>query len=229
MLEPTEGRFRVEAAIPGIAHAGDVVIVDPNERSIRVTRRVAWSKYRQLMEHQDCLRPVEPTTAEALLPVDAFEAMADALRRLASGLAGFDYESDGFSFFVDESYDLTEEGEHLLDELATIAAEGARRLGDVEGKTVHRSLPEWCEQQLAEVRETVEQVAWILWGASIASDVLPPPDRPGRAASHSYHMVRSAYKDLCERHADYRAADKAAVDQQHRDVGEWAVDTTRKG
>ena len=29
MLEPTAGRFIVEAAIPGIAHAGDVVIVNP--------------------------------------------------------------------------------------------------------------------------------------------------------------------------------------------------------
>ena len=125
--------------------------------------------------------------------MDTFEAMADALRPLACGLAGFDYESDSFSFFVDESYDLTEEGEHLLAELATNAAEGARRLGDVEGKAVHRSLPDWCEQQLAEVSETVERVAWILWGASIASDVLPQPDRPARAASHSYNMVRSAY------------------------------------
>ncbi len=228
MLEPTEGRFRVETAIPGIAHAGDVVIVDPNERTIRVTRRVAWSKYPQLMEHRDHLRPVEET-AEPLLPMDAFEAMADAIRPLATGLAGCDYESDGFSLFVDESYDLTDEGEKLLGELATKAAQGARRLGDMEGKTVHRSLPEWCEEQLAEVRETVERVAWILWGASIASDILPPPDRPSRAASHSYHMVRSAYKDLCERHADYRAADKAAVEEQHRDVGEGAVDTTKKG
>ncbi len=222
MLEPTEGRFRVDAAIPGIAGTGDEVVVDPNERSILVTRRVAWSKYPELMEH---LRP----TAEPLLPMDAFEAMADALRPLASGLAGFDYDSDSLSFFVDESYDLTEEGERLLGELATKAAEGARRLGDVEGKTVHRVLPDWCEQQLAEVRETVERVAWILWGASIASDVLPPPDRPSRAASHSYNMVRSAYRDLCERHADYRAADKTAVDQQHRDAGDRAVDTTKQG
>ena len=44
MLEPTAGRYTVAAAIPGIAHAGDVVVVDPNERSIRVTSRVAWSK-----------------------------------------------------------------------------------------------------------------------------------------------------------------------------------------
>ncbi len=197
MLEPTEGRFRVDAAIPGIAGTGDEVVVDPNERVIRVTRSVAWSKYRQLMEHQDDLRPVEET-AEPLLPMDTFEAMADALRRLAAGLVGFDYDSDSFSFFVDESYDLTEEGEHLLGELATIAAEGARRLGDVEGKTVHRSLPE-------------------------------SPDRPSRAASHAYTLVRGAYKDLSEKHADYRAADKAAVEEQHRAAGDLAVDTTKKG
>ena len=222
MLEPTEGRFRVEAAIPGIAGTDDEVVVDPDERSILVTRRVAWSKYPELMEH---LRP----TAEPLLPMYAFEAMADALRPLAAGLVGFDYESDSFTFFVDESYDLTEEGEHLLGELATKAAQGARRLGDVEGKTVHRVLPDWCEQQLADVSETVERVAWILWGASIASDVLPWPDHPTQAASHSYHMVRSAYRDLCERHADYRAADKAAVEEQHRDAGEGAVETPKEG
>ena len=220
MLEPTEGRYTVEAAIPGIAHAGDEVVVDPNERVIRVTRSVSWSKYPELMEYRDCLRPVERTPAEPLLPMYAFEAMAGSLRPLATGLESFDYESDSFSFFVDESYDLTEEGEHLLGELATIAAEGARRLGDVEGKTVHRVLPDWCEQQLAEVRETVERVAWILWGASIASDALSPPDRPARAAGLAYAMVRGAYWDLCGRHDEYRAAEKAAVEEQHRDAGE---------
>ena len=49
MLEATEGRFRVDAAIPGIAGTGDEGVVDPNERSILVTRRVAWSKYPELM------------------------------------------------------------------------------------------------------------------------------------------------------------------------------------
>ncbi len=213
MFEPTAGRYTVEGAIPGIAGTGDEVIVDPDERSIRVTRRVSWSKYPELMEHRAHLRRVEETP-EPLLPIDAFEAMAGALRPLATGLESFGYESDSFSFFVDESYDLTEEGEHLLAELATIAADGARRLGDVEGKTVHRVLPDWCEQQLAEVGETVERVAWILWGASIASDVLSPPDRPSRAASHAYTLVRGAYRDLCEKHADYRAADKVAVEEQ---------------
>ena len=130
---------------------------------------------------------------------------------------------------MDESYDLTDEGEHLLGELSIQATSGARRLGDVEGKTVHRVLPDWCEQQLAEVRETVERVAWILWGASIANDNLSPPDRPNRAASHAYAMARGAYRDLCERHADYRVADKAAVEEQHRGAGDRAVDTTNKG
>ena len=79
------------------------------------------------------------------------------------------------------------------------------------------------------MRETVERIAWILWGASIASDVLPSSDRPSRAASHAYTLVRGAYKDLCEKHADYRAADKAAVEEQHRDAGDRAVDTTKEG
>ena len=207
MLEPTEGRFRVETAIPGIAHAGDEVVVDPNERTITITRRVAWSNYSQLMEH---LIPV----AESLLPMDAFEAMAEVLRSLVNGLASFDYDSNGFSFFVDESHDLTDEGERLLGELATKAAEGARRLGDLEGKAVHRFLPDWCEQQLAEVRESVERVSWILWGASVATDVLSPPDLPSRAASHAYAMVRGAYRDLCGKRAEYYAADKVADPQQ---------------
>ena len=207
MLEPTEGRFRVETAIPGIAHTGDEVVVDPKERTILITRRVSWSKYPQLMEH---LIPV----ADPLLPMDAFEAMADVLRPLVNGLAGFDHDSDGFSFFVDESYDLTEEGEKLLGELATKAAEGARRLGDMEGKTVDRVLPDWCEQQLAEVREALERVSWILWGACIATDVLSSPDQPSRAASLAYAMVREAYRDVCERGSEYRVAEKVADPQQ---------------
>jgi len=122
--------------------------------------------------------------------------------------AGFDYESDSFSLFVDESYDLTDEGERLLGDLAATATEGARRLGYLEGRTA----PRWCEHQLADVRETVERVAWILWGASIATEALSPPDRPSRAAGLAYAMIRGAYRDVCERHAEYRAADKAAVE-----------------
>ena len=193
--------FTVETAIPGVARVGDEVVVDVNERSILVTRRVSWSRYPEVREH---LRSV----AEPLLPMGTFEAMADALRPLATGLAGFDYESDAFSLFVDESYDLTDEGERLLGDLAATAAQGARRLGDLEGRTA----PVWCEQQLADVRETVERVAWILWGASIASEALSPPDRPSRAAGLAYAMVRGAYGDLCETKAEYRAADKAAVE-----------------
>ena len=164
------------------------------------------------MEH---LIPV----ADPLLPMDAFEAMAEVLRSLVNGLASFDYDSNGFSFFVDESHDLTDEGERLLGELATKAAEGARRLGDLEGKAVHRFLPDWCEQQLAEVRESVERASWILWGASIATDVSSPPDLPSRAVNHADAMVRGAYRDLCERHAEYRAAEKTVVDQQQEDEG----------
>lgn len=189
MIDPTEGRFTVETAIPGIAGVGDEVVVDSSERTILVTRRVSWAKYPKIIDHL-C------AAAQPLLPMDAFEAMTDTLRPLVSGLSVFDYESDSFSLFVDESYDLTEEGEHLLGELATRAADGAQRLGDVEGKTVHRLLPDRCERQLAEVRETLERVAWILWGASIVSDVLTPPDRPSRAAGLAYAMVRGAYGEL---------------------------------
>ncbi len=38
MLEPTEGRFRVETAIPGVADAGDVVVVDPSEKTATAER-----------------------------------------------------------------------------------------------------------------------------------------------------------------------------------------------
>ena len=111
MLEPTVGRFRVEAAIPGIAGADDVIIVDPNKRGIIVKRWVSWSKYPNLMEHRDRLRsmdtspssedvapatiaadepedPQEPARSESeqLMPMEAFDAMADALGPLAHGL-----------------------------------------------------------------------------------------------------------------------------------------------
>ncbi len=64
--------------------------------------------------------------------------------------------------------------------------------------------------------------------------VSPPTSYPHRIAragqrANAYTLVRGAYRDLCEKHADYRAADKAAVEEQHRDAGERAVDTTRKG
>ena len=60
MIEPTVGRFRVEAVIPGIAGTDDVIIVDPNKRGIIVNGWVSWSKYPTLMAHRDRLRSLDP-------------------------------------------------------------------------------------------------------------------------------------------------------------------------
>ena len=171
------------------------------------------------------LEPNEPTKTESeqLMPMEAFEAMADALRPLASGLGDFTVASEVYSCFVDggdtENCKLTDEGVHHIDELASTAADGARRLDHAVASVLHRYLPDWCESQLTEVNLIVERIAWILYGAAAAVDDGSSPERPQWAAVHGYNMARDAYRVLCAKFDDYEAAQKVAREQDYKDRG----------
>ena len=171
------------------------------------------------------LEPNEPTKTESeqLMPMEAFEAMADALRPLASGLGDFTVASEVYSCFVDagdtENCKLTDQGIRRIDELASTAADGARRLDHALGSMLHRYLPDWCESQLTEVNLIVERIAWILYGAAAAVDDGSSPERPQWAAVHGYNMARDAYRVLCAKFDDYKAAEKPAIEQDYKDRG----------
>ena len=169
--------------------------------------------------------PKEPTKTEReqLMPTEAFEAMADALRPLASGLGDFTVASEVYSCFVDagdtENCKLTDQGIRRIDELASTAADGARRLDHAVGSMLHRYLPNWCESQLTEVNLLVERIAWILYGAAAAVDTGYSPGSPRCAAVHGYNMARDAYRVLCAKFDDYEAAQKVAREQDYKDRG----------
>ena len=156
--------------------------------------------------------PQEPTKPESeeLMPMEAFDAMAGSLRPLVSGLADFE---------TGWPCELTPEGVHRMDEMASIAAREALRLSEVERTTIHTYLPTWCGHELYNVTTTVERVAWILFGASEAVDVDSPPERPQWAAVHGYDMVRAAYQELCANQEAYMAADRVGIDKQWEDKG----------
>ena len=145
--------------------------------------------------------------------------MADALRPLVSGLGDFTIASGVYPCFVDggnsEDAELTHEGVHQIDEMASVAAGGGRSLDHAVGSRLHRYLPDWCESQLYEVNLLVERIAWILYGAAAAVDDGSSPERPSWAAVHGYDMARDAYRELCAKYDDYTAAQKVAIDKQY--------------
>jgi len=96
--------------------------------------------------------------SKRLMPMEAFETMADALRPLVSGLADFEPGWGRYSCFVDESgedCELTHEGRHRITEMASIATKEAIRLRKVERTTINTYLPHWCGCQLYDTRATV--------------------------------------------------------------------------
>ena len=163
------------------------------------------------------------------MPMEAFEAMADALRPLAGGLGDFTVASEVFSCFVDggdsEDGELTREGQVRISELAAVAAAQARRLDDVYGNMLTTHLHAGCETLLYETRALVARIAWILHGAEEAtmSSTASPPESPRWGAVHAYDMARGAYRDLCGKLDEYKAAQKVAIDQDYRDRG-WTKD-----
>ena len=166
----------------------------------------------------------EPEVAQLLpiMPMEAFEAMADALRPLATGLASFEYGSACFDSLVNTSTDpntLTREGTQLIDELGTKATVGAKALDDLACGPDKRYLPQFCDDHLVRAVEVVKRVSWILYGGAAAVDYGGAPDSPKWAAVHAYDMVRDAYNDLCAKFDDYEAAQKVAVEKQYEDMG----------
>ena len=171
--------------------------------------------------------PREPKVKQ-LMPTDAFEAMADALRPLAHGvrplIAGADELSGCYIDQSSEPWKLTQQGEYLLTELADDAKKGLERLAHIDGWMLHNYMPDWCRTQLSDIREVVDRAAWMLWAGSEAAnqgrDVCSdPPGSPNLTASLVYDMVKPAYRELCAKFDDYIAAQKPAIDQQYEDMG----------
>ena len=135
------------------------------------------------------------TESKELMPMEAFEAMADALRPLASGLEDFTVGSRVFSCFVAgdrEDSALTKEGEHRITEMSSIAAEQARRLVDVESSHLITYLPRWCEQELSAVRALVERIAWIMYGAAEGA-LGPANNSPPESTSSGQRYTASTW------------------------------------
>ena len=174
--------------------------------------------------------PEEPTKPEIeqLMPLEAFEAMADALRPLAHGvrplMAGVDELSGCYIDQSSKPWKLTQQGEYLLTDLANAAKKGLERLDHIDGGILHRYMPDWCRTQLSDIREIVDRAAWMLWAGSEAAnregDVCSdPPGSPDLTASLVYDMVKPAYRELCAKFDDYEAAERVAIEKQYEDMG----------
>ena len=141
---------------------------------------------------------------------DVHTAMMDALRTLALMLSAADGSSEFYESFIkvgSGSVTLTAEGERLLADASHHARRHAASLNDLEfgGDT---DLPEFTNDdraELASVRQTVNQIAWILWAAQMAVSQPSLKDIPGQPVEALFvcaELARDEYLKVSRRAGD---------------------------
>ena len=137
-------------------------------------------------------------------PADFHSAILDALRPLALMLSGADGSSEFYETFIqvgEKTVTLTAEGERLLADASRHAQSHAGVLADLEfGSDADPSeFTDDDHSELASARQTVNQIAWILWGAQMA--VSQPtldgiPGQPVEALFTCADLARNEYLKL---------------------------------
>ena len=143
-------------------------------------------------------------------PADFHSAILDALRPLALMLSGADGSSEFYETFIqvgEKTVTLTAEGEHLLADASRHAKRHAALLTDLEfgGEADPAGLTNDDHAELASARQTVNQIAWILWGAELA--VSQPsldgiPGSPAEALFTCGELARNGYLKFSQRTAE---------------------------
>ena len=138
---------------------------------------------------------------------DVHTAILDALRTLALMLSGADGSSEFYESFIkvgSGSVTLTAEGEHLLADASHHARRHAALLTDLEsgGDTDRPEFTNDDRSEVASARQTVNQIAWILWGAELA--VSQPsldgiPGSPAEALFVCADLARNEYLKVSRR------------------------------
>ena len=119
------------------------------------------------------------TESKELMPMEAFEAMADALRPLASGLEDFTVGSRVFSCFVAgdrEDSALTKEGEHRITEMSSMSA--ATKHEKTRLPTVKSSRPLASGRKASAIASNASMgrsCSLSVLVVSASSDMVPPP------------------------------------------------------
>ena len=140
-------------------------------------------------------------------PADFHSAILDALRPLALMLSGADGSSEFYETFIqvgEKTVTLTAEGESLLADASRHARLHAAVLSDLEFGC-DSDPPEFTNDdhaELASARQTVNQIAWILWGAELA--VSQPsldgiPGSPAEALFVCGELARNEYRGIVSR------------------------------
>ena len=138
---------------------------------------------------------------------DVHTAILDALRTLALMLSGADGSSEFYASFIkvgSGSVTLTAEGERLLADASHHARRHAASLNDLEFGA-DTDLPEFTNDdraELASARQTVNQIAWMLWAAEMA--VSQPtldgiPGSPAEALFVCAELARDEYLKFSRR------------------------------
>ena len=140
-------------------------------------------------------------------PADFRSAVLDALRPLALMLSGADGSSEFYETFIqvgEKTVTLTAEGERLLADASRHARLHAAVLSDLEFGC-DSDPPEFTNEDhavLASARQTVNQIAWMLWGAELA--VSQPsldgiPGSPAEALFVCGELARNEYRGIVSR------------------------------
>ncbi len=134
-------------------------------------------------------------------------AILDALRTLALMLSGADGSSEFYETFIkvgEKTVTLTAEGERLLADASRHARLHATVLSDLEFgcDSAPTDFTNEDHAVLASARQTVNEIAWILWGAELA--VSQPsldgiPGSPAEALFMCGELARNEYRGIVSR------------------------------
>ncbi len=151
-----------------------------------------------------------PVGPEEHSSADVHTTILDALRTLALMLSGADGSSEFYETFIqigEKTVTLTAEGERLLADASRHARLHATVLSDLEFGCDSEPTDFTNEDHavLASARQTVNEIAWILWGAELA--VSQPsldgiPGSPAEALFTCVELARDEYLKLAGRAGD---------------------------
>ena len=127
------------------------------------------------------------------------------LRQLSVGLSAFDPDHplhDHFTTIDERGSELGKEGLRHLADVVSLASASATELAELEFSTVGE-MPDSCREMLAEAREGISELSWILWAVQVALEspeaVGEPPGRPGEVLMQCGARATDAYSTSTSR------------------------------
>ena len=122
------------------------------------------------------------------------------LRRLAVGLSVYDPDHalhDHMMSIESRGSEVNAEGQRHLAGMVALATTSAASLAAIEFRAIIE-IPDSCREILAEAREAISEISWLLWGVRIALEspeaVGEPPGQPGEILMRCAMVAAASYE-----------------------------------